>query len=174
MTTDNPGEFQIFGQCAEFVNILVKEVVQAKDVFLLHFNCPKCKEGLFQSFPIVKCNWCKKDLSPNYITFDKSEKKILRCLAGTERKSKSAITKRIVRKLLIIQENNCAYCDKPLEDYHLEHIRPIAVGGTNNIENLCIACPRCNLLCGDKVFRTFFEKKSYVYSKLLAKRGKYY
>jgi 5-methylcytosine-specific restriction endonuclease McrA len=44
----------------------------------------------------------------------------------------------------------CEYCqlhqdDSPLAALHIEHIRPIKHGGTDDLENLCLACIDCNL-----------------------------
>lgn len=44
----------------------------------------------------------------------------------------------------------CAYCNKPLfpDKYHVDHIRPLSRGGSNDLDNLCLACPKCNLSKG--------------------------
>lgn len=46
--------------------------------------------------------------------------------------------------------NRCEYCqlhqdDSPLAVLHVEHIRPRFHGGTDDIENLAMACVDCNL-----------------------------
>jgi len=46
--------------------------------------------------------------------------------------------------------HRCEYCqlhqnDSPLAALHIEHIRPIKHGGTDALENLCLACIDCNL-----------------------------
>lgn len=39
----------------------------------------------------------------------------------------------------------CFWCDDPTADkYHVDHLVPLARGGTNWPDNLCIACPTCN------------------------------
>jgi len=42
----------------------------------------------------------------------------------------------------------CEYCQSPLEfsstPFSVEHIFPISKGGTDNIENLALACQGCN------------------------------
>lgn len=55
--------------------------------------------------------------------------------------------------------NNCFYCKNPIDknakfSYELDHKIPIIRGGTNNKDNLCIACPRCN---GTKMLMTDVE-----------------
>jgi hypothetical protein len=36
--------------------------------------------------------------------------------------------------------------------YHLEHVFPESLGGTNDIENLALACPTCNYNKSDHLF----------------------
>ena len=47
-------------------------------------------------------------------------------------------------------KHRCEYCqlhqdDSPLAALHIEHIRAIKHGGTDALENLCLACIDCNL-----------------------------
>ena len=45
----------------------------------------------------------------------------------------------------------CFYCGYPLEnDYQVDHFYPLAKGGSNDAENLVIACPSCNKSKCDK------------------------
>lgn len=43
----------------------------------------------------------------------------------------------------------CAYCDGPLrfegDSWHIDHIKPLCKGGTNELDNLTLSCARCNL-----------------------------
>lgn len=41
---------------------------------------------------------------------------------------------------------HCAYCAAPLalDSFTVDHIQARAVGGNNNIDNLTVACRRCN------------------------------
>jgi 5-methylcytosine-specific restriction protein A len=43
---------------------------------------------------------------------------------------------------------NCAACGRPAE--HVDHIQPIARGGTNHPGNLQALCASCNLVKGDR------------------------
>lgn len=48
--------------------------------------------------------------------------------------------------LLDLQNYKCAECKKSVrEDYHVDHIMPLARDGTNWPSNLQILCPRCNM-----------------------------
>lgn len=63
----------------------------------------------------------------------------------------------------------CYLCSKPITfgDDHLEHKTPVSRGGSNNKNNLAVACSRCNLR---KNIKTEEEFKQY----LLNKRKEYY
>lgn len=57
----------------------------------------------------------------------------------------------IVQTLMILQKGRCACCKKSLEEgYHLDHIMPIALGGSNSDENVQLLTPKCNLSKGTK------------------------
>src|SRR6266487_856548 len=49
------------------------------------------------------------------------------------------------------QHDKCYYCHKKLTEYHIEHSVPLSRGGTNDISNLVVACPTCNLKKGNKL-----------------------
>jgi 5-methylcytosine-specific restriction endonuclease McrA len=45
-----------------------------------------------------------------------------------------------------LQKSKCACCGKSLKhSYHLDHIMPIALGGTNTDDNVQLLTPSCNL-----------------------------
>jgi len=59
----------------------------------------------------------------------------------------TAATRVIVRERA---NHRCEYCqahqeDSPLAALHIEHIRPLKHGGTDDESNLCLACIDCNL-----------------------------
>lgn len=60
-------------------------------------------------------------------------------------------TKAQTDQLLIEQDNKCACCDVSFDlvPKHLDHKHPIALGGTNWIENLQWLCAFCNLVKND-------------------------
>jgi len=50
------------------------------------------------------------------------------------------------------QEGKCYWCDTAVGDtYHIDHVIPLARGGSNNPDNLVISCPACNLSKGSKL-----------------------
>jgi hypothetical protein len=44
----------------------------------------------------------------------------------------------------------CAYCASTEGPFHIDHVEPVARGGTNDPANLCVACKDCNLSKGAK------------------------
>lgn len=56
-----------------------------------------------------------------------------------------------VQRLYEAQHWVCAACPAALADgYHVDHIMPLALGGSNGPENLQLLCPPCNLSKGAK------------------------
>lgn len=52
-------------------------------------------------------------------------------------------------KILVKEENRCAYCGKK-DNLHWEHIIPKSRGGPDTMDNMVLACQKCNLEKGDK------------------------
>jgi HNH endonuclease len=52
----------------------------------------------------------------------------------------------------------CTYCGVENIPLQVEHIHPIAKGGSNRISNLTLSCERCNLKKGTKDVKDFFKK----------------
>lgn len=53
--------------------------------------------------------------------------------------------------LKIEEENHCYYCGKLcIEDKTIDHKHPVSRGGTNDIDNLVVACRSCNCSKNDK------------------------
>jgi 5-methylcytosine-specific restriction endonuclease McrA len=44
------------------------------------------------------------------------------------------------------QRGKCAYCGVSIRNgYHIDHVIPLARGGSNWIANIALACAKCNL-----------------------------
>lgn len=56
-----------------------------------------------------------------------------------------------IRILFKSQMGLCWWCEKPLEKYHIDHRIPVSRGGNSNPENLCLACPHCNMSKNNKL-----------------------
>jgi 5-methylcytosine-specific restriction endonuclease McrA len=48
------------------------------------------------------------------------------------------------------QHGRCFWCHEKVTDYHVDHVVPLILGGSNGPENLVIACPHCNISKRDK------------------------
>lgn len=56
------------------------------------------------------------------------------------------LSRGIAERLRKLQKGKCACCKKPLgEDYHLDHIMPLALGGANEDWNIQLLRGECNL-----------------------------
>ncbi len=61
------------------------------------------------------------------------------------------------------QRHRCYYCmaefvkQKQKYKYHIEHVIPLSRGGTNDIDNIVLSCPLCNLKKGNKLPHEFAE-----------------
>lgn len=56
-----------------------------------------------------------------------------------------------VEVLLAQQQSRCLYCYSRLDAYHIDHVVPLSRGGGNGPDNICVACPSCNLSKGNKL-----------------------
>lgn len=56
------------------------------------------------------------------------------------------------------QDGRCLYCGCSIAaGYHVDHMIPIARGGSNDPENLALACPGCNLSKGARTAAEFID-----------------
>lgn len=60
-------------------------------------------------------------------------------------------TKEDIEEMFNNQNGECAVCRIDiLTEYHIDHIMPLFLGGSNGKENLQLLCPHCNLTKGAK------------------------
>ena len=53
--------------------------------------------------------------------------------------------------------NACAYCEKPIDSFEVDHIVAYARGGSCDLENLCVTCQSCNRRKRDTPLPEFYE-----------------
>lgn len=73
---------------------------------------------------------------------------------GTAESRRKVITRerwRLVETLISRDGKVCALCHRLLTHIHLDHIRPLSRGGTNELSNLRLLCPRCNTSKGGRM-----------------------
>lgn len=59
------------------------------------------------------------------------------------------LSKGLIARLMVLQKGLCACCGADLSSgYHLDHIMPLALGGSNTDENMQLLTPLCNLRKG--------------------------
>lgn len=78
-----------------------------------------------------------------------------------------------IDKMIKNQNNKCYWCGKPLSKYHVDHVIPLAKGGSSDLGNLVVSCPSCNLRKADKspgawisVMKKRYKNENLVQSKL--------
>lgn len=57
------------------------------------------------------------------------------------------------------QKDRCWWCSKKLKGkYEIDHVIPLAKGGTNNARNIVLSCPKCNRSKGAKLPQEFMGR----------------
>lgn len=85
--------------------------------------------------------------------------------AKARRRAAGRVDRRTVDALILAQRGKCACCKKPAghgHPYHLDHIVPVARGGTNERGNLQILCPSCNLSKNAKDPIDFMQSRGFL------------
>ena len=69
-----------------------------------------------------------------------------RNLRSARKRATGSHTAADVKNLFAVQHGKCATCRSSLKEsgYHVDHVMPIALGGSNGPENLQLLCPPCN------------------------------
>lgn len=67
-----------------------------------------------------------------------------------EKNADGFFTSKDVLGIFAMQDGMCASCGCVLENYHVDHIMPLALGGSNYPDNLQILCVKCNCSKGAK------------------------
>lgn len=77
--------------------------------------------------------------------------------------SSGVLSVNLAEKLFKLQNGKCACCGLPLgEEYHLDHIMPLALGGTNEDWNIQLLKAECNLSKHAKHPIDFMQSKGFL------------
>ena len=83
------------------------------------------------------------------------------------------------RKIILVElrlrdGNSCGYCGYPFEgvEVHIDHIKPMSVGGTNELSNFVLACEFCNMAKQDNEVEHFLKWLSHIRSGYFECRAK--
>lgn len=75
-----------------------------------------------------------------------------------KRASQGRYTSQELKAQMYRQKSRCYYCKTKLgETWHADHVVPLARGGTNEISNIVIACPACNMHKQARLPHEWFE-----------------
>lgn len=84
-----------------------------------------------------KAEW--KKANPEAKRIQNNNRRALKIAAG------GRLSRSLSEKLFKLQKGKCACCKQPLGDnYHLDHIMPLALGGSNTDGNMQLLRQRCN------------------------------
>lgn len=76
----------------------------------------------------------------------KNPQPYLLAVQNRRNKLRGKLSKNLVKRLMQLQKGKCACCNQPLSNgYHLDHIMPLALGGSNTDDNIQLLKPNCNL-----------------------------
>lgn len=100
-----------------------------------------------------------KKKTTNYHVYDMETKRI--CWKNNKKKKKRKQYSQEVRELIYRQADGyCQLCGKKLtyNQATLDHIIPLAMGGSNSVDNLQLSCIQCNRLKGSILPETFVNR----------------
>lgn len=91
----------------------------------------------------------KAKLAPKKAAWQVANADLVRISWQNRRAQKKAsggkLSKDLAEKLFSLQKGKCVCCGLPLKDgYHLDHIIPLALGGSNTDDNMQLLRQRCN------------------------------
>jgi len=89
-------------------------------------------------------------------------------LSGVEYQQGTLFGYELREYLLEKWSRKCAYCGAENLPLQVEHIHPLAKGGSARISNLCLACEKCNIKKGTKQIEQFLLEKPDLLKRILS------
>jgi 5-methylcytosine-specific restriction endonuclease McrA len=111
-------------------------------------NCATCGKPFVPGYKCKTPRYCSPECSAK--VFKRASKHKRRAVAKGAQGSHRADD---VHRIMAMQRSRCACCGVRVgarKEYHVDHIEPLARGGSNGPRNLQILCARCNLEKGFK------------------------
>lgn len=82
---------------------------------------------------------------------------------GKKRSGEGRISADLVRRLFILQRRRCPVCREKLGgNYHIDHIKPLAIGGPHRDDNIQLLCPPCNMQKHAKDPIAFMQQRGFL------------
>ena len=122
----------------------------------IKIRCVKCRKLLPHTYKFFsfhkpgylrsKCMVCERNYAKEYYHKNKnSYKKRASIRKKSKIKTGGNYTKKDIEKIRINLDDKCAYCNKLLKGKgHIDHLKPVAKGGSSFPKNLTLACSWCN------------------------------
>lgn len=80
-----------------------------------------------------------------------------------EKQASGRLSPDLSKRLFALQKGKCACCKKPLgKNYHMDHIMPLALGGTNTDDNIQLLRAKCNNQKYKKHPVDFMQERGYL------------
>lgn len=68
-----------------------------------------------------------------------------------KQRSRNPIDPEVIQQVFARDDYKCVYCETPFGQLSIDHLTPLAKGGTNDVWNLAVACMACNTSKGAKM-----------------------
>lgn len=95
--------------------------------------------------------------NPDAVRIKSQNRRAKKCINGGK------LSKGLTAKLFGLQRGMCPCCKQPLgDDYHLDHIKPIAMGGRNEDSNIQLLRSTCNLSKSAKHPIDFMQSRGFL------------
>jgi HNH endonuclease len=103
----------------------------------------------------LSADWRKRN--PDSITRHNHNRRARKLASGGK------LSSNIVKRLMVLQKRLCPCCgDKLGDNYHLDHILPLALGGANTDENMQLLKAECNLNKSKKHPVDFMQERGFL------------